>query len=58
MFNDRTRPPHLSGPMSGLPEHNIPAFNAAAAQLRGLGFCVVNPVEYAVALPPGETTTS
>lgn len=36
---------YLSGPMSGLPEHNFPAFNAEAARLRGLGYDVVNPVE-------------
>lgn len=36
---------YLSGPMSGLPEHNFPAFNAEAARLRGLGYDVVNPVD-------------
>ncbi|MGE5607641.1 MAG: DUF4406 domain-containing protein, partial [Bacillota bacterium] len=53
MFNDRTKPLYLSGPMSGLPEHNIPAFNAAAARLRRLGFCVVNPAEYPHTTTPG-----
>lgn len=36
---------YLSGPMSGLPQSNFPAFNAAAAALRGLGLQVVNPAE-------------
>lgn len=36
---------YLSGPMSGLPEFNYPAFNAAAARLRALGYRVENPAE-------------
>ena len=36
---------YLSGPMSGLPELNFPAFNAEAMRLRALGFEVVNPAE-------------
>lgn len=36
---------YLSGPMSGIEAHNFPAFNAAAAKLRALGFTVVNPAE-------------
>lgn len=36
---------YLSGPMTGLPDLNFPAFNAAAARLRSLGFDVVNPAE-------------
>lgn len=36
---------YLSGPMTGLPEHNFPAFNAEAARLRALGYDVVNPVD-------------
>lgn len=36
---------YLSGPMTGLPEYNFPAFAAEAARLRGLGFDVVNPAE-------------
>jgi hypothetical protein len=31
--------------MTGLPEFNYPAFNAAAAQLRAAGFHVENPAE-------------
>jgi hypothetical protein len=36
---------YLSGPMSGLPEFNFPAFNAEAARLRSIGYQVVNPAE-------------
>lgn len=36
---------YLSGPMTGLPECNFPAFHAEAARLRGLGYEVVNPAE-------------
>lgn len=36
---------YISGPMTGLPELNFPAFNAAAAALREAGFEVVNPAE-------------
>ncbi len=36
---------YLSGPMTGLPDYNYPAFNEAAAQLRQFGFRVLNPAE-------------
>lgn len=36
---------YLSGPMTGIPDHNFPAFNAEAARLRGKGYDVVNPVD-------------
>lgn len=36
---------YISGPMTGLPDFNYPAFNAAAARLRHLGYDVVNPVD-------------
>lgn len=36
---------YISGPMTGLPDYNFPAFNEAARKLRTLGFAVVNPVE-------------
>lgn len=36
---------YLSGPMTGLPALNFPAFHAEAARLRALGYDVVNPAE-------------
>lgn len=36
---------YLSGPMTGLPNLNFPAFHAAAAKLRARGLEVVNPAE-------------
>lgn len=36
---------YLAGPMTGLPEHNFPAFHAEAARLRSLGYQVENPAE-------------
>jgi hypothetical protein len=36
---------YISGPMTGLPDLNFPAFNAEANRLRALGYDVVNPAE-------------
>lgn len=36
---------YISGPMSGLPDLNFPAFNAAAERLRALGIDAINPAE-------------
>jgi nucleoside 2-deoxyribosyltransferase len=36
---------YVAGPMSGLPQFNFPAFDAAAADLRDRGFTVVSPAE-------------
>lgn len=36
---------YVSGPMSGLPGFNFPAFNKAAAVLRAAGYVVINPAE-------------
>lgn len=41
---------YLSGPMTGLPDFNAPAFNDAAQKLRSFGYTVFNPVENGV--PP------
>lgn len=43
---------YISGPMTGLPDLNFPAFREAARRLRSLGFEVVNPAE----LNPDPTT--
>ena len=37
---------YLSGPMTGLPEWNYPAFNRAAQRLRDYGYEVFNPAEF------------
>lgn len=36
---------YVSGPMTGIPQHNFPAFNSASALLRDKGYQVVNPAE-------------
>ena len=36
---------YISGPMTGLPDFNFPAFRAAAAKLRTAGLHVVDPSE-------------
>lgn len=36
---------YISGPMTGMPALNFPAFNRAAAALRAEGYTVVNPAE-------------
>lgn len=36
---------YISGPMSGLPNHNFPAFHAAAEKVRAQGIEAVNPAE-------------
>ena len=36
---------YISGPMTGRPSLNFPAFNAEAARLRALGYTVINPAE-------------
>ncbi len=37
---------YISGPMTGHPDLNFPAFNAAAAKLRAMGLDVCNPAEF------------
>lgn len=36
---------YISGPMTGLPDNNRPAFDAAAKRLREQGHFVINPAE-------------
>ncbi len=36
---------YVTGPMTGLPEYNYPAFHAAAASLRAAGYEVLSPAE-------------
>jgi len=36
---------YLSGPMTGIPEYNFPAFHEAAAVLRQRGYNILNPAE-------------
>lgn len=47
-------PLYISGPMSGLPEFNYPAFQAAAKELRERGYEVVNPADIKVDTPSWE----
>lgn len=37
---------YIAGPMTGLPDSNYPAFNAAAATWRAMGWDVENPAEH------------
>ena len=39
---------YVAGPMSGMPSHNFPAFNAAADALRAQGWHVENPADHGV----------
>lgn len=36
---------YIAGPMTGYPDHNYPAFHKAAAEMRALGWEVINPAE-------------
>jgi uncharacterized protein DUF4406 len=46
---------YIAGPMSNLPEHNFPMFDAAAACLRELGYVVFNPADIACIFFKGNT---
>lgn len=43
---DRKNHIYIAGPMTGLPEWNFPAFNAAAEYLKDLGFTAHNPADH------------
>lgn len=36
---------YIAGPMSGLPDHNYPAFHDAASVLTKAGYSILNPAE-------------
>lgn len=46
LFGDETPVVYLSGPMTGLPDFNFPAFETATAALRELGIVVLSPHEH------------
>lgn len=48
---------YLSGPMTGIPGENYPAFHTAAARLRELGYDVLNPAETAGGVTHLDRTT-
>lgn len=39
---------YLSGPMSGYPDHNFPAFKEWAWKLRGMGYYVTDPSDWEI----------
>lgn len=45
---------YISGPMTGLPEYNYPAFEKAAAELRDFGLIIYSPREISYAGEPDE----
>lgn len=44
---------YVSGPMSGIENHNYPLFNCVSEELRARGFNVVNPAELDELIEPG-----
>lgn len=46
LTQDREMRVYIAGPMTGLPDFNFPAFNAAAAMMRSAGWHVENPAEH------------
>lgn len=45
---ERENRAYVAGPMTGLPDHNFPAFNEAADKLRKMGYHVENPADHGV----------
>lgn len=48
---------YIAGPMTGIPEYNYPAFRAAEAKLKALGFPVLCPVDSEEHNSSGSTQT-
>ncbi|MFW4586574.1 DUF4406 domain-containing protein [Pseudomonas aeruginosa] len=48
LSGSRERRIYVAGPMTGYKDFNFPAFNAQAAELRGLGYHVENPAEHGI----------
>lgn len=46
VLGDTTATIYISGPMTGLPLFNFPAFAEAAREIRSLGFAVLSPHEF------------
>lgn len=42
---------YIAGPMTGIPEHNLPMFNRAQALLERAGFTVLNPARHGAGEP-------
>lgn len=45
---------YIAGPMTGIPDYNYPAFNAAATRLKALGYETRNPVDSELDNPENE----
>jgi hypothetical protein len=41
---------YISGPMTGLPDHNFPAFHQAAEVLQTMGWAVENPADRGIVI--------
>ena len=55
-YNRNMKRVYVSGPMTGYPNNNFPAFQEAANDLRGMGYSVCSPAETDVHLGIGALT--